>query len=117
MSSKLVNKYGVITIDNEAIMRIAGQAVMECAGVVGMAAKNARDGFVQLLKKENLTKGVFLTFENGELNIGLHIIVEYGTNITAVTETILQNVRYKVGELAGLGVGRVNISVEGVRTD
>jgi hypothetical protein len=47
MASKIFNEHGVITIDNEVIARIAGQAAMECCGIVGMAAKNMKDGLVQ----------------------------------------------------------------------
>ena len=31
---------------------------MESYGIVGMASKNATDGFFELLKRENLSKGV-----------------------------------------------------------
>ena len=31
---------------------------MECYGVVGMASKNAKDGFWELLKRDSLSKGV-----------------------------------------------------------
>ena len=117
MASTINNKYGSITVDNEVVAHIAGQAATECAGVVGMAAKNVKDGFVQLLKKENLTRGVQLSSEDGKLVVGLHIIVKYGTNIAAVTDTILQNVKYKIEELAGVGVGHINIFVEGIRAD
>jgi len=117
MASKISNEYGVVTIDDEVIALIAGQAVMDCAGVVGMAARNMKDGIVQLLKKENLTKGVQLSYEEERLVIGLHIIVKYGTNISAVTETALNNVRYSVEELAGVSVGQINIYIEGIRAD
>jgi len=117
MNSKINNSLGVITIDNEVVRRIAGQACMECAGVVGMAARNVKDDFVQLLKKENLTKGVFLSKDGDDLIIGLHIIVKYGTNIAAVTDNILQNVKYEVENLAGVPVGRINIFIDGIRSD
>ena len=117
MASKINNGYGVVTVENEVVARIAGQSVTECAGVVGMAAKNVKDGIVQLLKKENLTKGVQLSPDGDKLAIGLHIIVNYGTNITAITENILQNVRYNVEEYAGVAVSRINIFIEGIRSD
>ena len=45
MTAKLENEYGVISIDHEVIARIAGYAAIECYGIVGMAAKNVKDGF------------------------------------------------------------------------
>ena len=116
MLSKSKTEMGVIGIDNEVIARIAGTAAMECYGVVGMAARNIKDGLVGLLKRESLTKGVRLqTQDEGDLIIDLHIIVEYGTNITAIAQTLMDNVRYKVEETVGLQVQAVNVFVEGVR--
>ena len=118
MQSKIKNELGVIAIENEVIARIAGLAAMECYGVVGMAAKSLRDGLVHLLKIENLSKGVNIdTMENGDLVISLHIIVEYGTNLMAISNTLKDNVRYKVEECVGITVQDVNIFIEGVRID
>ncbi|MBO8434994.1 MAG: Asp23/Gls24 family envelope stress response protein [Tyzzerella sp.] len=117
MSAKLENDYGIITIENEVIARIAGYAAMDCYGIVGMAAKNMKDGIVQLLKKESLTKGIKLTVNENKISLDFHIIVEYGTNITAIADNIISTVKYKVEEFAGLEVETVNIFVEGVRVD
>ena len=115
MPSKISNEFGVITISNEVIARIAGDAAMDCYGIVGMAAKNVKDGFVQLLKRESLTKGIRLTINENSLNIDLHIIAEYGTNIPAIGDTLVKTVKYKVEEYVGLPVESVNIFVEGIR--
>lgn len=118
MLSKIENEYGTITIDNEVVARIAGIATTECYGIVGMASKNVKDGFVQLLKRESLTKGVRIHISNENLvDIDLHIIVEYGTNISAIADTIISTVKYKVEEYTGLNIERINIFVEGVRVD
>ena len=75
MPAKLENEFGVITIENEVIARIAGMAAMDCYGIVGMAAKNVKDGLVQLLKKESLTKGIKITVNENKINLDFHIIV------------------------------------------
>ena len=84
MPLTIKNKYGTISIENEVVARIAGMAAMDCYGIVGMAAKNIKDGLVQLLKMESLTKGVHLNINNDSIIIDLHIIVEYGTNISII---------------------------------
>ena len=117
MQSKIKNELGTVVIDNEVIARVAGITAMECYGVVGMAAKNVRDGLVQLLKMESLTKGVRLGLAGEDLTIDLHIIVEYGTNINAIADTLIGNVKYKVEENIGLKVREINVFVEGVRTE
>ena len=116
MQSKIRTEIGTIGVENEVISRLAGLAAMECYGVVGMAAKSIRDGLVHLLKIESLTKGVHLkTQDEGDLLIDLHIIVEYGTNIVAIANTLMDNVKYKIEESVGMKVREVNVYVEGVR--
>jgi uncharacterized alkaline shock family protein YloU len=118
MQSKIKNELGTIGIENEVIARIAGFSAMECYGVVGMAAKSIRDGLVHLLKIESLSKGVVIqTLESGEIAIDLHIIVEYGTNLAAIADTLQSNVRYTIEESIGITVSDVNIFIEGVRTE
>ena len=117
MTAKLENEYGVITIDDEVIARIAGYAALDCYGIVGMAAKNVKDGLVQLLKLESLTKGIKMTINENKINLEFHIIVEYGTNISVIANNIISTVKYKVEEYAGLKVEGINIFVDGVRVD
>ena len=116
MQSKRKNEMGTISIENEVIARIAGMAAMECYGVVGMAAKSVRDGLAHLLKIESLTKGVRVVgLPEDEINIDLHIIVEYETNMVAIANTLIDNVRYKIEDCTGITVQQVNVYIEGVR--
>lgn len=117
MAAKISDELGLITIENEVIARIAGLAATECYGVVGMAVKNVRDGIVQLLKKDSLAKGVVISLDGGEVSVELHIIVEYGTNIPAIAETISSTVKYKVEQATELKIAKINIFVEGIRVD
>ncbi|MDR1643386.1 MAG: Asp23/Gls24 family envelope stress response protein [Clostridiales bacterium] len=117
MSLSIKNAFGTITIDNEVVARIAGMAAIDCYGIVGMAAKNVKDGLVQLLKMESLTKGIRLKVTECSVAIDLHIIVEYGTNIAAIADSIISTVKYRVEENIGMPVEDVNIFVEGVRIE
>ena len=59
MSIERVTSYGNINISQEAIATLAGGVVSECYGVVGMASqKLVKDGWAELLKKENYSRGV-----------------------------------------------------------
>ena len=118
MGGKFSNEIGTIIISNEVIAQISGMIATECYGIVGMAARNVKDDIVQLLKKENLTKGIAVQVVNDDkVNIEFHIIVEYGTKISAVTENLISTVKYKVKETLGLEVKQVRVFVEGVRVD
>ncbi len=117
MSVKLENSLGIISVENEVVARIAGLTAMECYGIVGMAAKNMKDGLFQLLKVESLTKGIKVYVNENKISIDFHIIVEYGTNISVIADNIVSAVKYKIESCLELEVENINIFVEGVRVD
>ncbi|WP_370631503.1 Asp23/Gls24 family envelope stress response protein [Peptoniphilus sp. KCTC 25270] len=108
---------GNITIDNNVIATIAGISAMESYGIVGMASKNAADGFFELLKFENLTKGIYVDTEHERINIQLHVIIEYGIRISTVAQNVMDRVRFNVESLTGLEVDTIEVLVEGIRMD
>lgn len=108
-------EYGFIEYNDEVIANIAGVATTECYGVVGMASKRVSDGFWELLKKENLGRGVKTTLEENSIKIEVYIIVEYGTKISTVANNIIQKVKYTVESLTGLNVSKVVVNVQGIR--
>lgn len=115
MKGHMNTDLGEIVIDNDVVARYAGSAAVECFGIVGMASVNVKDGLVKLLKKESISHGVNVEIENNSMKIALHIIVAYGVSIVAVTENLIENVKYKVEEFTGLQVSAINVFVEGVR--
>lgn len=116
MKGYMNTQIGEITVGQEVIAKYAGSAAVECFGVVGMASVSVKDGFVKLLKKDNLSHGVNVVVkEDNRLDIGLHIIVAYGVSISAVAENLIENVKYKVEEFTGMTVEKIHVYVEGVR--
>ena len=116
MKGSMSTDLGIITISPEVIAKYAGTVAVECFGIVGMAAVNMKDGLVRLLKKESLTHGiqVFISDEN-RITIDFHVIVAYGVSISAVTDNLISNVKYRVEEFSGMPVDKINIYIEGVR--
>ena len=88
---------------------------MECFGIVGMAMVNVRDGIVKLLKGDNLTRGVNVQINDNRITLSFHVIVSYGVSISAVSDNLISNVKYKVEEFTGMSIEKINIFVEGVR--
>ena len=115
MEYKISNDLGLITISEDVLLKVAGYAALECYGIVAMSSKRAKDGFVEWLGKENLTKGVQVNITEAGIDIDLFIIVEYGISIAEVCKTIVDTVRYKLESMTGVKVRKVNISVEGIR--
>ena len=113
--SSMDTHMGNISIDQEVIAQFAGNAAMECFGVVGMASMSVRDGLVKLLKKDSMTRGIQVFLNNNKLPINFQIIVSYGVSILAVSDNLIDSVKYKVEEFAGIEVEKINIFVEGVK--
>ena len=115
MGAKKTNALGEMVISNEVIATLAGIAAIECYGIVGMASKRATDGIVELLGRENLSKGVKIHTQGSEITIDLFIIVEYGISIATVANNVIDAVKYNVENFTGMVVNQVNVRVEGVR--
>ena len=115
MKGRIENKLGSVQIDPEVIAMYAGTTAVECFGIVGMAAVSMKEGFVRLLKKESLTRGINVSIHDNAITIDFHVIVSYGVSISTVADNLIENVRYKVEECTGMKVEKINIFVEGVR--
>ncbi len=113
--SSMNTHMGNITIDNEVIAQYAGSVAVECFGIVGMAGYSARDGLAKLLKMDSLTRGIVVSINNNKLTLDFHVIVAYGVSILAVSDNLVDSVKYKVEEFTGIEIEKINIFVEGVR--
>ena len=116
MKGSMSTDMGIITVSTDVIAKYAGTVAVECFGIVGMAAVNVKDGLVRLLKKDSLTHGIQVSIsDENEITIDFHVIVAYGVSISAVTDNLISNVKYKVEEFSGMKVDKINIYIDGVR--
>nr|MDD6335412.1 Asp23/Gls24 family envelope stress response protein [bacterium] len=106
---------GAIHVTENVLAVLAGVAVEDCAGIVGMASGKAMDGINELLRRENYGRGCKVTVADGGLQVQLKVIVEYGTSIAAVAQSAMDMVRYRMESMTGMPVKHVEISVEGIR--
>ena len=110
---KLQTEKGAITIGSDVFTNITGAAATNCFGVKGMAVRSKTDGLVHLLRRESMAKGVKVRFnEDDTVSIELHIIVDNGVNLTAVSRSIMSEVRYMVERITGTKVKSVDVCVE-----
>ena len=88
-------EYGNISISLDAISSLAGGTITECYGVVGMASQKAvRDGWAELLKKENYAKGVVVRQDAEGLVLDLYIIALHGIKLHEVVYEAQKRVKY-----------------------
>ena len=112
--TKETTQLGSINVSPQAVATIAYQSALQSYGVVGMAAKNVVDGLANAIAKDP-THGVEVHYDGQTINIDLYIIVEYGTRIKSVANSVANTVRYHVEKAMGLPINHINVHVQGLR--
>jgi uncharacterized alkaline shock family protein YloU len=105
---------GGIHISPNAVATIAHQATLESYGVVGLAPRNIADGIVKTITRDP-SRGITVRYNGENIDIEIHVILEYGTRISSVTESVADTVRFNVEKALGLKVNSVNVHVAGLR--
>ncbi len=105
---------GSIHISPRAIATIAYQAARQSYGVVGLAPKNLVNEITQVVVKDP-TLGVEVHYDGDCINIDMYVIVEYGTRIKTVADSVSNTVRSQVEKAVGMPVNQINIHIQGLR--
>lgn len=109
----IFNDKGKISITSEVFTLLAGDAATKCFGVKGMAGRSKEGGPLQLLRRESMSKGVFVHFnDDGSISLELHIGVDHGVNISAVSRSIMNEVSYKLSKSTGVPVKNVDVYID-----
>jgi uncharacterized alkaline shock family protein YloU len=82
-----------------------------------MAARGLRDGFAELLRRENVDKGVEVVPVDDGLAIDVYVIVQYGIRISEVAHNLQETVKFEVERTVNVPVLQVNVNVQGVHEE
>jgi uncharacterized alkaline shock family protein YloU len=104
---------GTIHISPNALATIAYHATLTSYGVVDLAPKNLAEGIATTLTREP-AHGVAVHYNGEDIDIDVHIIIEYGTRITSVATSVANAVRFRVEKALGMPVHHVNVHVKGL---
>jgi uncharacterized alkaline shock family protein YloU len=105
---------GGIHISPIAVASIAYRATLESYGVVGLAPKNFAEGVASTITREP-ARGVSVRFDGENIDIDIYVVVEYGTRITTVADSVASTVRFNVEKAIGMPVHEINVHVVGLR--
>ncbi len=61
------------------------------------------------------TLGVNVEFDNESLVIDIYVIIEYGTRVQSVANSVSENIKYQIEKATGITVSQVNVHVRGLR--
>ncbi len=107
---------GDINFASSVVAQIAGGAATECYGVVGMASqKMLKDGFYELLKKDNFTKGIITKEGTTGLIVDMYIFIGYGIKISEIVYEVQKKVKYVLERTLDISVESVNVYVQGIK--
>lgn len=105
---------GEIRISSDVVTIIASNAAMEVKGVASLSGGIAGN-ISQVLGRKNPFKGIKVEMgNNNEVNIDLHVVVEYGARIPDVAWNLQERVKQSVESMTGLHVNEINVHVQGV---
>ena len=110
------NSLGTIDVAPRAVVTIVTHAVNQCYGVVGMASKRLVNGIAKLLSRDP-HPGISVEVDQDGIAIDVYVIIEYGTRIHAVAESIQNTVKFHVEQALDMPVKAVNVYVQGLRRE
>jgi uncharacterized alkaline shock family protein YloU len=110
---KEITTLGSIHVSPNALASIAYHATLSSYGVVNLAPRDLMEGITSSLTKEP-PHGVAVHYNGEEIDIDVHIVVEYGTRITTVANSVANTVRYQVEKALGMPIHEVNVHVQGL---
>ncbi len=115
MSLTTQNKYGKISISDDAVAAVASQAASECYGVVEMVSRRFSDNLAHIWSKNVLGKGVKVATVDNLMYVEVFVILKVGVNIEAVKKSLADTVRFALETFTGMRVKRVQVNVVGIR--
>lgn len=108
--------YGEINISIEAIANLTGGIVSEAYGIVGMASQNMlKDGFAELLRRDNYSKGVVVRKVDDKFEIDLFVVISSGVRISEVVTEVQKRVKYELNKHLEIDFDAVNVFVQGIK--
>ena len=113
---KKTTDLGDINLSLDVVASITGGAAPECYGVVGMASqKIMKDGFYDLLGRENYAKGIVVNDGDSGIVINVYIIVGYDVKISEVVYEVQKKVKYVLETTLDIDIEAVNVFVQSIR--
>lgn len=106
---------GQVEISDHAIIAVIHEAVLSCYGIVDMAPRSIRSAIGKRLGIASSERGIGIVVDGDILTIDLSVVVQYGTPIFTVATNVMKTVKFRVEEILGMQVDRVNINVDGLR--
>ncbi len=108
---------GEIKINHSVVASIVRLASLEVNGVVAVGGGFV-DGIAEIFSKRGDERGVRVDEDEvGDYSIEVRVILRFGVELAAVASQIQQRVAEQVQKMTSKPVARVNVIIDGVRTE
>lgn len=105
-----------LTFDDQVVKKIAGIAVSEIPGILGLSGNAITNLTDKFTNGNNPTKGINAEVGTKQVAIDLDVIGEYGKNIAQVFDSATKKVTDEVKNMTGLDVIEFNMNVDDIMT-
>lgn len=109
------NKYGKITVSDEAVAMCAYHAASECYGVAELVSKGFAKSIASLFRKNKHAVGIRVRTLDNKIFIEISVLLKEGVQADAVTESLRSVVSYSVESFTGMRVMDVKVNVLGTK--
>lgn len=104
---------GQVQIADEVVAIIAGLAATEVEGVASMAG-NITNELVSKLGMKNLSRGIKVNVEDGQVEVEVALNIDYGYSVPKTSRKVQEKVKASIENMTGLTVSDVNVTIASV---
>ena len=108
------NHIGSIRVSKAYLYNLIEHTVVSCFGVADLSESSLLETVQTMLFPADIHRGIRLRTRNNALVIDLHIVTGIGANMTAITDSIRNKVRYAVEQATGFEPAAINVYIDGV---
>lgn len=115
--SEASNTLGDIRINHSVVASIVRLAALEVSGVAAVGGGFV-DGIAEIFSKKGDERGVRVEEDEvGDYRIEIRVILRFGCELANVATEIQERIAEQVEKMTSKSVSRVNVIIDGVRTD
>lgn len=106
-------KHGNVNIADDVVGVIASIAASEIEGIKALSGTLSEE-VMEIIGKKNFNKGVHVALVDEIVTVDISLVVDYGTKIQEVSQSVQENVKLAIESMTGLQVAHVNVIIEGI---
>lgn len=115
--SEASNTLGDIRINHSVVASIVRLAALEVSGVAAVGGGFV-DGIAEIFSKKGDERGVRVEEDEvGDYRIEIRVILRFGCELANVATEIQERIAEQVEKMTSKSVSRVNVIIDGVRTE